>query len=78
MTHSVKLFDGLYLEIAKRPFLVAAYFANCSRTDTVLRMAFVCPDLNYNLVPGINRVEWRVRLNDGSVTSKVVEWEIVQ
>jgi len=42
------------------------------------RMAFVCPDLNYNLLPGINRVEWRIRLNDGSVTTKAVEWEIVQ
>jgi hypothetical protein len=55
-----------------------AYFAGCSQTATVLRLAFVCPDLNPNLAPGMNRVEWRVRLNDGSVTSKVVEWEIVQ
>jgi len=57
---------------------VPSYFASCSPTNTVLRMAFVCPDLNNNLVPGINRVEWRVRLYDGSVTTKVVEWEIVQ
>jgi hypothetical protein len=55
-----------------------SYFASCSLTNTVLRVAFVCPDLNYNLVPGINRVEWRVRLLDGSITPKVVEWEIVQ
>ncbi len=68
----------LAIEGSINGFELPAYFANCSRTDTVLRMAFVCPDLNYNLVPGINRVEWRVRLNDGSVTSKVVEWEIVQ
>ena len=59
-------------------FEMPSYFASCSPTNTVLRMAFVCPDLNYNLVPGINRVEWRVRLYDGSVTTKVVEWEIVQ
>jgi hypothetical protein len=59
-------------------FELPAYFASCSLTPTVLRMAFVCPDLNPTLAPGINRVEWRVRLNDGSVTTKVVEWEIVQ
>jgi hypothetical protein len=55
-----------------------AYFASCVQADTVMRMAFVCPDLNSNLAPGTNRVEWRVRLNDGSVTTKVMEWEIVQ
>ncbi len=54
-----------------------AYFASCIQTDTALRLAFVCPDINPNLAPGVNRIEWRVRSPDGSVSTKVVEWEIV-
>jgi hypothetical protein len=54
------------------------YFAGCVPANVVMRTAFVCPDLNTSLVPGINRVEWRVRFYDGNVATKVVEWEIVQ
>jgi len=53
------------------------YFSSCYRTYTWTRVAFVCPDANYNLTQGINRVEWRVRMPDGTIAAKVVEWEII-
>ena len=55
-----------------------AYFGGCSPAGAALRTVFVCPDISANLAPGMNRVEWRVRFPDGSVTSKSVDWEIVQ
>jgi hypothetical protein len=56
-----------------------AYFASCAQAyNGDPRIVFVCPDLNANLAPGMNRVEWRVRMSDGTAASRVVEWEIVQ
>jgi hypothetical protein len=56
------------------------FFSSCYRPSLGSQqyIAFICPDARYNLMPGTNRVDLRVRLGDGSLVSKTVEWEVIQ